>query len=306
MLTKVEETATSMQAVMMPTHASLSDIEAARREGFRRFHLQCASSPGAVWESTTLYVAKSSAGQVRTRTTMHTSPLIQQCVDMVSAAADAYTSDLHTSGRRLFGKSSSSGSGGGGFFSSLFGGGGDDDSISTMGAGEADAASSASGLTSAATDTASYIAQNEGTRLSTYTDSMGVPTIGVGSNLNEQANQDYLSNAGYDVDKVMSGQQSITQDDAMGMLQNSMGTAQSDAQNFAGSDAWDSMSSGQKTALTDMSYQLGSNRLGGFKNMQADIQSGDWQGAADEMGDSSYCNQVPSRCASNQALFTGS
>ena len=54
-----------------------------------------------------------------------------------------------------------------------------------------------------------------------------------------------------------------------------------------------------------MSYQLGSHRLGEFTQMKSAIQNGDWSEAASQMGNSEYCSQVPTRCASNQALMRG-
>ena len=60
---------------------------------------------------------------------------------------------------------------------------------------------------------------------------------------------------------------------------------------------------GQKKALTDMSYQLGSNSLNGFKQMQSAIKAGNYHQAAMDMGDSQYCRQVPTRCHLNQKLL---
>ena len=66
---------------------------------------------------------------------------------------------------------------------------------------------------------------------------------------------------------------------------------------------WDALSSKQKTAITDMSYQLGSGKLHEFKQMQAALKSGNYHQAAADMGNSEYCRQVPRRCHANQKLI---
>jgi lysozyme len=45
----------------------------------------------------------------------------------------------------------------------------------------------------------------------------------------------------------------------------------------------------------NMCFNLGINRMGGFKRFLAAIEDRDWQKAADEMADSKWARQVPNR-----------
>ena len=51
--------------------------------------------------------------------------------------------------------------------------------------------------------------------------------------------------------------------------------------------------------LVDLIYNLGTTRLSKFKNMRRAIANKDWNRAADEVVDSTYCRQVGRRCTRN-------
>ena len=57
---------------------------------------------------------------------------------------------------------------------------------------------------------------------------------------------------------------------------------------------WASLDLVRQTALTDMSYEMGTG-LAEFHRMLAAITRGDWPEAADQCLDSSYARQVPAR-----------
>lgn len=50
-----------------------------------------------------------------------------------------------------------------------------------------------------------------------------------------------------------------------------------------------------KNILTNMAFNLGQNRLSGFKKMLAAVKAGDYDKAADEMKDSKWYTQVGNR-----------
>jgi lysozyme len=58
---------------------------------------------------------------------------------------------------------------------------------------------------------------------------------------------------------------------------------------------WRTMSEARQNALANMCFQLGINRLLGFKNALTLLQAGRWDAAAREFMDSKWAVQVPKR-----------
>ena len=58
---------------------------------------------------------------------------------------------------------------------------------------------------------------------------------------------------------------------------------------------WESLSDGRQRALAEMAYQLGAAGLLRFQRMLSAIEAGDFDSAADEMLDSQWAEQTPSR-----------
>lgn len=115
------------------------------------------------------------------------------------------------------------------------------------------------------------IKEHEGLSLSMYYDSVGVPTIGYGHNLNypiseEAANQIFMDDLQIAVN---------------GLLINK--------------PVADTLNPERFGVLCDMCFNLGINRLLGFKKMWAAIEAGDFDTAADEMLDSKWAAQVGRR-----------
>ena len=52
----------------------------------------------------------------------------------------------------------------------------------------------------------------------------------------------------------------------------------------------------KQEALVDLMYNIGVGSFLTFKKMIAAIKAKDWNAAANELQDSKYCGQVPSRC----------
>lgn len=114
--------------------------------------------------------------------------------------------------------------------------------------------------------------RDEGLRLKPYRDSLGKLTIGVGRNLDDVGISDAEADALLDAD---------------------VGRA------VAGLDRalpwWRGLSEARQRALVNMAFNLGLPRLLGFKAMLADLESGDYAGAARAAIDSRWARQVGAR-----------
>jgi lysozyme len=127
-----------------------------------------------------------------------------------------------------------------------------------------------------------WIKGNEGLRLKLYTDTRGVPSIGYGRNLRDDGVSTIEANYLFDHD-----------------LANAIrGAAQS-----VGSPYWLQLDPVRKAALIDMCFELGEYGLAEFHKMLAHVRAGEWQAAADELLNSLYAQQVPTRAHRNAALL---
>lgn len=126
---------------------------------------------------------------------------------------------------------------------------------------------------------ARYIQNNEGYERYTYTDSVGVSTIGIGFNLEE----------------------GFTEEECQAILQIRMRRFINEL--TAQIPAYTSSSCIRKIVLLDMAYNLGIGRLLKFKKMIAALDRGDYQLAAKEMLDSRYARQVKGRAKRNAFMM---
>jgi len=116
------------------------------------------------------------------------------------------------------------------------------------------------------------LVKHEGLRLHVYRDSVGIPTIGVGRNLQDRG---------------------INEAEAMAMLDRDMTDVIADLDRSI--PWWRGLSENRQLVLTDMCFNLGVSRLLGFRNALQAAQEGRWSDAAREMLDSRWAAQVGSR-----------
>lgn len=110
---------------------------------------------------------------------------------------------------------------------------------------------------------------DEGVIPKPYTDTEGVLTIGIGRNLQDKG---------------------LRPDEMALMLENDIADAERDARVLFPS--FDSLSINRRAVLVNMAFNLGRDRLAGFKNFRAAVEAGDYKRAADEMLDSKWARQV--------------
>lgn len=121
---------------------------------------------------------------------------------------------------------------------------------------------------------AAQLEVDEGKRNRMYLDTATPPrwTAGIGRNLSDRAFSD---------------------DEIALMLQNDITIVESELDRKL--PWWRQMSEARQNALANMCFQLGIDRLLGFKNALTLLQAGRWDAAAREFMDSKWGNQVPKR-----------
>mmetsp|Transcript_7340 Transcript_7340/g.8058 ORF Transcript_7340/g.8058 Transcript_7340/m.8058 type:complete len:191 (-) Transcript_7340:36-608(-) len=145
---------------------------------------------------------------------------------------------------------------------------------------------------------------NEGYFTCMYKDPVGIPTIGVGFNLQKSGARAQIQGVGADYDKVLVGTECLNDGQIRTLFNQDIATALSCAKSYVGSN-FSRLTSSQGSAIVDMAFNLGCPRLGGFKNLQAALQSSppNIANAIAEMKDSAWCVQVKTRCTRDVACM---
>ena len=116
------------------------------------------------------------------------------------------------------------------------------------------------------------LAVDEGRRKKPYRCTADKLTIGIGRNLEDKGLRD---------------------DEIDYLFAHDLQDAETDARVLF--PTFDSLSEIRKAVLVNMAFQLGRDRLGGFKGVRAAVASGDFTRAADEMLDSRWATQTTAR-----------
>lgn len=139
----------------------------------------------------------------------------------------------------------------------------------------------------------------EGWRDYIYKDTAKKPkrTIGYGFNIDEPSVAQFIPRA------VLAGARTLKKEEAEPIFNTLYQKAINDAANFVGEKALPTLTPQQFAIITDMAYNLGPNKLAGFKNMQRAIQTGDEAGVVREMMDSDWYKQVKDRAKYHVANY---
>mgnify|MGYP003406297527 CR=1 FL=1 len=137
-------------------------------------------------------------------------------------------------------------------------------------------------MTRHAVDLKTLLINHEGIRLKPYTDTVGKLTIGVGRNLADKG---------------------ITHAEALAMLDKDIADATNDCLHefpwFVG------LTEPRKWVILSMVFNLGLEGLKKFKRMLACVELEDYQGAAWEMAQSKWAQQVGMRAVELQEMMRG-
>lgn len=136
------------------------------------------------------------------------------------------------------------------------------------------------------------IVSEEGWRRIVYSDSLGVPTVGVGFNLRRSDARTLLAWVGADLDAVLAGE-ALTNEQVERLFDRCLNDAASAVR--ANVPGFDELPEAVQTTLVDMSFNMGWPRLRGFVKMLAAVVKRDWSAMADEMLDSLWAKQVGAR-----------
>ncbi len=149
-----------------------------------------------------------------------------------------------------------------------------------------------------------YITFNEGYRAKRYYDSKGIPTVGVGFNLERSGAREAISSVGGDYGQVRSGKESLSESQISALLASDAKSAISSARSlFPDFDKYDPA---RQTVLADLAYNLGEAKLSKFKSFINAVKAKDWDRAAQDLRDSKWYSEVGKRAGRNvEALRTG-
>ena len=159
------------------------------------------------------------------------------------------------------------------------------------------------------------IAVNEGCRLKMYHDTVGVPTIAYGLNLQNADAKEILKKAGVsDVDGVIAGKTALTQAQADSTFDQMLPKYVNDAKGTLDAGVFDKLSDARRFVVVDMTYNLGVAGWMKFPSARAAInaavaasdaptQTTQYNKAADQMTSSTWYKQVGNRAKRNVAMM---
>ena len=125
-----------------------------------------------------------------------------------------------------------------------------------------------------------HLTEFEGLRLKPYRCTSGKLTIGIGRNLDDRG---------------------ISVDEAMVMLQNDIKIVQEELTSMW---SWvEDLPPRAKLVLYDLAFNMGVPALSNFQNMLKDLENENWEGAAKNLLDSKYAEQVGRRAIYNAHLL---
>ena len=142
-------------------------------------------------------------------------------------------------------------------------------------------------------EVAQMIERHEGKRNKVYLDTMGIPTIGIGFNLNRYDAMNRLKGLGLDYNKVRNGQQYLTDKQIYSLFKEDLQEAIQSAMSFLPN--FQEHSAKVQSVIIDMAFNLGSYRLKQFKNFREALINKDYQTASNEMINSKWYGQVGNR-----------
>lgn len=137
---------------------------------------------------------------------------------------------------------------------------------------------------------------NEGYYKCVYKDPVGIPTIGVGFNLQKFGAKSEIESVGADYNAVLNGTQCLSDSQIKTLFEKDMATAISCPEGWV--STWSKLSESAQSALADMAFNMGCGTLREFVTMRSRLEESppDYKGAQSSMRGSAWCRQVGSRC----------
>lgn len=139
--------------------------------------------------------------------------------------------------------------------------------------------------------------KEEGFRANVYKDTLGNNTVGTGFNVSDPSVAQFVPPG------VVSGERPISTTEDNEIFEKLFANAENDAITYIGKDTYNVLSPNQRSALVDMSFNLGLPRLMKFEKFKEALITGDMNRAAAEIKNSKYYRQVPNRAERNIKLL---
>lgn len=137
------------------------------------------------------------------------------------------------------------------------------------------------------------IKRHEGFESRVYNDSVGIPTIGYGTNLTTSRARENIESLGLNYEAILEGRQNLSEEQASKIMYEDM--EDSIATSIEIFPNYSEMPNNVRLVLPDMIYNLGETRFRKFKKTIEAIRAGDYETAADEMVDSKWYHQTGNR-----------
>ena len=137
------------------------------------------------------------------------------------------------------------------------------------------------------------VIQHEGKKDKVYLDTKGIPTIGVGFNLNREDAHDKLKSVGANPVKIKAGKAKLNDSQINTLLAKDLEKAKADAQALISN--WQKTPPKVQGVLVEMTFNLGKRGLSEFKNFLSHIENGRFVSASKEMLNSAWAKQVGDR-----------
>lgn len=133
----------------------------------------------------------------------------------------------------------------------------------------------------------------EGWHEKRYFDSLGVPTVGVGFNLQREDARDRLAGVDADYDAVLKGSAELTDAQVIALLHRDLEDSLTSARRLV--RTFDLLPYSAQLIIVDMVFNLGATKFALFKRTRAAFEAFDYRTAAAEMRDSKWYTQVGHR-----------
>ena len=145
------------------------------------------------------------------------------------------------------------------------------------------------------------LVKHEDRRLRVYLDSKGIPSIGIGFNLNRSDARAICQQCGADYDALRAGTAVLTDAQCEFIYEHCViEVLQWIVKLFP---QWTQFSTNRMAALVDMGFNLGPARFGEFHQMVQALRAQNWPLAAEQALNSSWAGQVGSRAHDDVALI---
>jgi len=151
-------------------------------------------------------------------------------------------------------------------------------------------------------DILNLIKKHEGVKPHIYRDSLGIPTVGIGFNMQRPDAKAIFHKLNLDYSTVLNGTQDLTDQQMQDLFKECLKIAYTDVKHYI--PAFDNLPREIKLGLIDMSFNLGYGRLSKFVKTKEYILKGDYQSAAKELLNSKWAKQVGNRAKNIVNLFS--